>query len=63
MVKTAPSDAGGVGLIPGPGTKIPHVGRQLNPHSATRDARVLIRKSLCHSTKTLRSLINIFLIK
>ena len=31
VVKTLPSDAGGLGLIPGWGTKIPHAMEQLSP--------------------------------
>ena len=37
MVKTLPSNAGGVGLIPGLGTKIPHAVGQISPHTTTRE--------------------------
>ena len=32
MVKNLPSNAGDMGLIPGPGTEIPHVTGKLSPH-------------------------------
>lgn len=39
MNKNAPCDAGGVGLIPGPGTKIPHaMGRATKTSPCSRDA-------------------------
>ena len=34
-VENLPSNAGDMGLIPGQGTKIPHVAGQLNPHATT----------------------------
>ena len=37
MVKSLPSNAEDVGLIPGQGTKIPHAAGQLNPRAATKD--------------------------
>ena len=36
MVKTSPSNAGDVGLIPGQGAKIPHVAEQLSLHATAR---------------------------
>ena len=35
MVKTLPSNAGGAGLIPGQGTKIPHASWLKNPKHKT----------------------------
>ena len=35
VVKNPPSGAGGVGLIPGWGTEIPHVSEQLSPCATT----------------------------
>ena len=35
MVKNLPSSAGDMGLIPGQGTKIPHISGQLSPHTET----------------------------
>ena len=39
MVKNLPSNAGDIGLIPGPGTHIPHAIEQLNPCTATTQPR------------------------
>ena len=41
VVKNPPSNAGDVGLIPGPGTKIPHATGQLNPYARAREASSL----------------------
>ena len=38
VVKNPPSNAGDTGLIPGPGTKIPHVVGQLSPRTATTES-------------------------
>ena len=38
MVNNAPYNAGDVGLIPGQGTKIPHVMEQLRPYTTTRES-------------------------
>ena len=35
MVKNPPANAGDMGSIPGPGTKIPHVTGQMNPCATT----------------------------
>ena len=35
VVKNSPCNTGDMGLIPGQGTKIPHVAGQLNPHATT----------------------------
>ena len=35
MVKTLPANAEDMGLIPGPGTKIPHTVEQLSPWART----------------------------
>ena len=45
VVKNPPSNAGDVGLIPGPGTKIPHATGQLSLLTTTRE-------SLYATTKT-----------
>ena len=37
VVKNPPSNAGDVGSIPGPGTKIPHAARQLSLHATARE--------------------------
>ena len=37
MVKNPPSNAGGIGSIPGQGTKILHFTGQLSPHATTRE--------------------------
>ena len=37
MVKNPPSNAGDAGLIPGQGTKIPHIARRLSPHTTTKE--------------------------
>ena len=38
VVKNPPSSAGGVGLIPGWGTEIPHVSGQLSPCATTTES-------------------------
>jgi len=38
VVKNLPSNAGNVGLIPGQGTKIPHIEGQLSQGEATRES-------------------------
>ena len=38
VVKNPPTDAGDVGSIPAPGTKIPHAVGQLSPRAATTEA-------------------------
>ena len=43
VVKNLSSNAGDVGLIPGPGTKIPNAVEQQSPRSATGE------KSACHN--------------
>ena len=35
VVKNPPANAGDMGSIPGPGTKIPHVTGQMNPCATT----------------------------
>ena len=37
MVKNLPSNAGDIGSIPGPGTKIPRASGQLSPHTITAE--------------------------
>ena len=37
VVKSLPANAGDMGSIPGPGTKIPHAVGQLSPHATTRE--------------------------
>ena len=37
MVKNPPSNAGDMGLIPGPGTKFPHATGQLSPCGTTTE--------------------------
>ena len=39
VVKSSPSSAGNVGLIPGQGTKIAHAMKQLSPWATTREAQ------------------------
>ena len=39
VVKNPPASAGDTGLIPGLGTKILHAAEQLNPWTATTEAR------------------------
>ena len=41
MVENPPSNVGDVGLIPGPGTKIPHAVGQLKPARLNERAQVL----------------------
>ena len=41
VFKSPPSKAGGMGLVPGWGTKMPHALGQLNPRAASREARAL----------------------
>jgi len=38
VVKDLPANAGDMGLILGPGTKISHTTRQLSPHTTTTEA-------------------------
>ena len=38
VVKNPPSNAGDVGSIPGPGTKMSHATGQLSPRAATRES-------------------------
>ena len=38
VVKTLPSNAEDMGLIPGRGTKIPHAGGQISLHATTRES-------------------------
>ena len=45
VVQKLPSDAGGVGSIPGQGTKIPHAMGQLSPHTATTEATHLSQRT------------------
>ena len=41
VVGNPPANAGDVGLIPGPGTKIPHAAEQLGPCATTTEACAL----------------------
>ena len=55
VVKNPPSNAGDEGLIPGPGTKIPHAAGQLSPCTTTAEpmrsgARAPQLKSPCAAT-------------
>ena len=51
MVKNPPpSDAGGMGSIPGQGTKIPHATGQFSPGATTKEDPVRCReKPVCHN--------------
>ena len=50
MVKSLSSKAGDVGLIPGPGTKIPNALEQQSPRNATREKSASHNKEpLCQS--------------
>ena len=49
VVKNLPCSSGGVGLIPGQGTKIPHAAEQLNQWTTTTESCTLC--SQCVSTK------------
>ena len=42
VVKDLPANAGNMGLIPGPGTKISHTTRQLSPYTTTTEAPILV---------------------
>ena len=46
VVKNPPSNAGNVSSIPGQGTKIPHVSRQLNPRATTIEL-VRLNEKVC----------------
>ena len=47
MVKNMPGNAGALGLIPGPGTKIPHELEQLSLHATTREKPVHSNRRCC----------------
>ena len=40
MVKSLPANAGDMGSIPGPGTKIPHATGQLSLHATVTEAHM-----------------------
>ena len=48
VIKNLPSNAGGMVLIPGWGTKIPHPLEQLNPSTTSREP-------VCHDERALRA--------
>ena len=45
VVQKLPSDAGGVGSIPGQGTKIPHAAEQLSCHTSTTEPMLHSKRS------------------
>ena len=45
VVKNLPCNAGGVGPIPGQGTKVPHVSEQLSPHASTSESMLSNKRS------------------
>jgi len=58
VVKSLPANAGDMGSIPGPGTKIPHAVEQLRPDATTTEpgataakACTSQEKSLCSATR------------
>ena len=48
VVKNLPSNARDIGLIPGHGTKIPHVSGQLSPHATRRIPSAASREGPMH---------------
>ena len=52
MVKSSPSSAGNVGLIPGQGTKIAHTVGQLSPWATSGEAQEPQRRISHTSTET-----------
>ena len=47
VVKNMPGNAGALGSIPGPGTKIPHELEQLSLHATTREKPVHSNRRSC----------------
>ena len=45
VVKNPPSNAGDVGSIPGPGSKIPHATEQLSPYITTKNWHSQVKKN------------------
>ena len=58
VVKTSPSNAGGAGLIPGRGAKIPHASRPKNQNRSNMVSNSIDFKNGLHQKKSLKNKIN-----